>query len=207
MTKQFLPLKIAIHDYTVSLITLRRLVREIVKDANHKHRHFVRPTAEEYRELKEKHSPFEYEIDTQLLNQKYTQRVNVIYGGGEIEDHRADAGGAAMNLIDNAGLLRDQLIEKDKQIEKLSSAIESFARTQEFQSMIEAKRLGLPVGTSGRKLFDEQKNQNDEAEAITVAGDPKRKAPAKADAAKPKPPKRGVFRIFGRSKKQTAGVR
>ena len=226
MRKHFLPLKIAIHDYVVSLITLRRLVREIVKDPNHKHRPLVRPTPEEFSELKENNRPFEYEISTELLDLKYTQRVDVLEGDPAIDDRRADAGGAALNIIDGNEFLLDQLTEKDKQIAKLQNAVEHLAESQRLQNMIRATELGLPMGQvnplkAGQRL--EQAKQASQPlassdkpqEGVRDSEQQKDEQPIVMGAERPQPKKsatnkkrsRGVFGRIFRPSKQAATVK
>lgn len=210
----FLTLKEASRGYEVSVTTLRRLVREVVKDAEHEHRHLVQPSVQDYEKVRES-KDFEYQISMELLALKYKQTGDGEgQGTGKAGDLQADMGAAALKVLeDSAAIWQEQCKVKDGQIKSLHEQINSLLNT--IDGLSEGQRMtNLVMKTLDERLrLPSAQSENPKSNVVTVPSEahPKRKAPTKADAAKPKPKpakqSRGVFRIFGRSKKQPAAVR
>lgn len=156
----FLKLKEAVKDYDVSLITLRRKVREIVKAPEHSDRKWVNPSAEDVERLGVKTATSSgYEIHTDYLGKQYTTREKVWketseskQGSGAVEDTQDDTANAALKTVTSDDLLREMLDEKDKQIDRkdkqiqqLQSIIKAQAMKEQITAMLEARKHGLPI--------------------------------------------------------------
>ena len=168
MAHQFLPLKEAARRYETSEVTLRRLARDVVKDASHEHRALVRPSAMEYEAILKGSGQFEYEISTQLLELKY-KRVDQS-GGGEdqiIADAQADVGSAAMKVLENTNsLLKEQLAVKDEQIRQLNDSLRAMQQQQNATTMVLARLSErLPLLSAGTPMAAETSDGRSPARA------------------------------------------
>jgi len=172
MAHRFLPLKEAAKQYEASEVTLRRLAREIVKDATHEHRTLVRPSVAEYEAVQKRNGQFEYEISTQLLELKY-KRVG--QSGGEedpmIADAQADVGSAAMKVLeDTNSLLREQLAVKDEQIRQLNESLRAMQQQQNATTMVLARLSErLPLLSAGTPLTAEMSHGNSPSHAESTS--------------------------------------
>jgi hypothetical protein len=132
MDHQFITIKQATERYAVADITLRRLVRDITKNAAHEQREFVRPSAADLDRFRKENRPFEYEISTKLLALRYAERdQGAGEGTGRVADVQDAVGSAAMGVLESTNeLLREQLKVKDEQIRQLNDSLRAMQQQQ-----------------------------------------------------------------------------
>ena len=138
MPHTFLPIREAAKRYEASEITLRRLVREVVKDPKHEYRSFVRPSAADFAAFQKSNKSFEYEISTQLLDLRYGQ-IDAAKTADDalVADAQADIGSAAMSVLRSTNdLLRDQLHVKDDQIRQLHESLRAMQQQQNATNVL-----------------------------------------------------------------------
>jgi hypothetical protein len=189
MAHRFLPLKEAAKQYEASEVTLRRLAREVVKDAAHEHRALVRPSLVEYEAIRKRGGQFEYEISTQLLDLKY-QRFDQTGGGenGIVADAQADVGSAAMKVLEDTNtLLREQLAVKDEQIRQLNDSLRAMQQQQNATTMVLARLSErLPLLSAGTPVTAEMSERSSpgRAESTCVKKERRRTVATKSNVEK-----------------------
>ena len=70
-TQEFLSIKEAAERYSKAEITIRRFVRNVLKNSSAKERQMIRPLPDEAAKLKKKGRPFAYTINESLLKEKF----------------------------------------------------------------------------------------------------------------------------------------
>ena len=144
--QEFLSIKEAAERYSKAEITIRRFVRNVLKNSSAKERQMIRPLPDEAAKLKKKGRPFAYTINESLLKEKFFAEQ------GMEKTPKAEIPPAEyMSLLQrtNAGLL-EQLKVKDDQIKALNSSLEGLSERQRETNVlmkILEERLLLPAPT------------------------------------------------------------
>lgn len=117
--QQFLSVKEATELVGKSESTIKRLLREIVKNPEHSDRTSIQPSVEELEQKRAANEPYAWRIDRQFLLKSFP----VDPDGKIIQKARGEssAAAAALPVID---LLREQLQSKDRQIEVLEKQLD-----------------------------------------------------------------------------------
>ena len=158
-------------------ITIRRLVRSIVADASSDDRSRIQPDAKEAAKLKKSKKPFSWNIDEELIREKY------------MSSSKSRSGTQSDSAV--LQTLRKQLDTKDKQIESLTEIVQELnERVREGNILMGSlqQHLALPeADTSSSKAV--------QAEAVKKKSAQKKMAPD----AKKAPAKRKGFlaKMFG----------
>jgi Tfp pilus assembly protein FimV len=123
-TATYLSIKEAAERYQKAEITIRRLVRTIVKDAESPHRSQISPTPSEAATLQKKGQNFTYAVSSDLLDHHFSAaKVPAKRGKAATTDYVG-------LLEETAKDLRSQLSVKDDQIKGLQGAIDALSERQ-----------------------------------------------------------------------------
>ena len=155
-------------------ITIRRLIRTIVKDAAADQRCMVQPGPKELAKLKKTKKPFAWRIAEELIREKYMRE----------KAKKTNAADAA--VIET---LRNQLKVKDKQIDSLTDIVQELTeRVREGNILMGSlqQHLALPDPSAAC-------SKSVKAEAVKKQAAQKKMAPKKAPAKK----KGFIAQIFG----------
>lgn len=159
-------------------ITIRRLIRTIVKDDKSDQRCMVQPDVKEVAKLKKSKKPFAWKIAEELVKEKYMS-------DGTKKTNAADAA-----IIET---LRNQLKVKDKQIDSLTDIVQELnERVREGNILMGSlqQHLALPEPEKG-KTVQACAEQSRSAEAV------KKKAAQKKMTPKPAQKKGFFAKMFG----------
>lgn len=133
MPQEFLTIKEASVRYRKSEVTIRRIIRDIVRKSSHKDRLYIKPAIREKQKLIRKRQPFAYTISTYLLDRLYGMAAKPIpEKRGEEEPREADdQGNAALAIFRRiTANLEEQLRVKDGQIHSLNQALDNLSERQ-----------------------------------------------------------------------------
>lgn len=146
-TDQVITIKEAAEKYNKAEITIRRLIRSIVKDESSDDRAFIHPKPAEVQKLKKKQKPFTYSVDQVLLDK--------IYGEVEkVKEAKAQNAAASSNTSvvpesEYFDLLKQQLAVKDEQIKSLHQSLDEMTvRSREtvgVMKMLQENMTNLPT--------------------------------------------------------------
>lgn len=132
-------IKDAAEKYDRAEITIRRLIRSIVKNEAHNDREHIHPSPDEVQKLKKKSKPFTYSVDKILLDKVY----------GEVE--KVKAAKQEVATVQDVGmqteyfdLIKKQLEVKDSQIRALSQSLDEMnVRSREMNVLMKGMQEGL----------------------------------------------------------------
>ncbi len=131
MTTEFLSIKEAADRYQKAEITIRRLVRDIIKKAQHEEREHVRPSPAEIKTLKMKKKPYAYTVSSELLARAYNRAMASNPGESVAEGTEATPPTPYKKLLEQMNdELRGQLKVKDDQIRALNQALDGLSERQ-----------------------------------------------------------------------------
>ena len=133
MDQTHLSIKEAADRYQRAEITIRRLVRSIVKKSQSKDRLLIQPLPAEALKLKNKRKPFSYSLSAALLEKHF----------GAAKPHAASSSGKTSHGSDYIRLLeetnmkfQEQLSVKDDQIRAMQQSVESLAERQREMNIL-----------------------------------------------------------------------
>jgi len=131
MSTEYLTIKEASERYQKAEITIRRLVRRIVKESQEAERVMVRPSKGEVTKLKKKRSPFSYTVSTKVLEKYYGAQEEAKDEADHKEQAKPMSQGEFVDLlrVTNQGM-QDQLKVKDEQIRALNQALDDLGERQ-----------------------------------------------------------------------------
>ena len=119
MTDQVITIKDAATKYDKAEITIRRLIRSIVKNEESPAREFIHPKPTEVQKLKQQQKPFTYTVDQVLLDKVYGEVAKVAEAKKKVEAKKE-----TFDQSDYFALLKEQLSVKDEQIKALNSSLD-----------------------------------------------------------------------------------
>lgn len=121
----FVSIKEAAERYSKAEITIRRFVRNVLREEKGAARTGIRPLPPDVAKLKKGKKPFSYTISPELLQKHFGQAAE-----GKQKGKRA-AGDPYLSLLQTTNTtLQDQLKVKDDQIKLLSQAIDDLSQRQ-----------------------------------------------------------------------------
>lgn len=125
-----LSIKEAADRYQKAEITIRRLVRSIVKDAESPDRHLIMPDVSEAKKLQSKRKPFSYSLSLELLERHFSgTESKASKGAGQNAEY--------LRLLEQTSEgLKDQLKVKDEQIKSLQNSIEGLSERQREMNIL-----------------------------------------------------------------------
>ncbi len=125
-----LSIKEAADRYQKAEITIRRLVRSIVKDAESPDRHLITPDPTEAKKLQSKRKPFSYTLSLELLERHFA-------GTGAKAAKSPVQNSEYIRLLEQTSEgLKDQLKVKDEQIKSLQNSIEGLSERQREMNIL-----------------------------------------------------------------------
>jgi hypothetical protein len=152
MTTRYLTIKEAADRYQKAEITIRRLVRSIVKESQHNDRVHIQPGTSEANDLKKRRRPFSYGISESLLEKMYP--TSPLDTHAPLESHREDNAETERELESESPylpLLMGQLKVKDDQIRSLTQSLDALTeRQRETNILMKGLQERLLLG-SGQK--------------------------------------------------------
>jgi peptidoglycan hydrolase CwlO-like protein len=126
-----LSIKEAADRYQKAEITIRRLVRTIVKDAESPDRHLITPDPVEAKKLQAKRKPFSYSLNPELLEKHFSQAA------AQRPVKSATQNGEYVRLLQKtAEGLQEQLKVKDDQIKALQNSIDGLSERQREMNIL-----------------------------------------------------------------------
>ena len=129
MSKQYLTIKEAAERYSKAEITIRRLVRDIVKKSQHKDRTHIHPKASETAKLKKQKKPFSYAVSLDLLDRTYGNAMKD--AAAKVSGSKKQEAGEYLSLLKGTNEeLSNQLKVKDEQIRALNQALDDLSERQ-----------------------------------------------------------------------------
>ncbi|HLD64396.1 MAG TPA: hypothetical protein VI913_05890 [Candidatus Peribacteraceae bacterium] len=120
MPDQFLSIKEAADRYQKAEITIRRLVRSIVKESQNQNRNFIFPSETEAVTLRKQKKPFSYGISVELLEKVYSATP-------QTQSSSETSGNTSTVYV---ALLAEQMKVKDEQIRALTQALDALTERQ-----------------------------------------------------------------------------
>lgn len=143
MPDQVITIKEAASKYDKAEITIRRLIRSIVKNEESPDREFIYPKPAEVQKLKQQQKPFTYSVDQILLDKVYGEVAKVEEAKKKIEAKKEE-----FDQSEYFALLKEQLAVKDEQIRSLNSSLDEMTvRSRETNILMKGmqeKLLQLP---------------------------------------------------------------
>lgn len=125
-----LSIKEAADRYQKAEITIRRLVRAIVKDAESPDRHLITPDPVEAKKLQSKRKPFSYTLSLELLERHFA-------GAGTKAAKSPAQNSEYIRLLEQTSEgLKAQLNVKDEQIKSLQNSIEGLSERQREMNIL-----------------------------------------------------------------------
>lgn len=125
-----LSIKEAAERYQKAEITIRRLVRAIVKDAESPDRHLIMPDAAEAKKLQSKRKPFSYSLSAELLEKHFA-------GEASKSSRSAAQNTEYLRLLEQTSEgLKEQLKVKDEQIKALQNSIDGLSERQREMNIL-----------------------------------------------------------------------
>ena len=94
--------------------TIKRMIRDIVQDANHPDRSFILPSHDEVERRKKANEPYVWKIDSELLRRRFDMGGQA---SGTDESPKQSTGGGEHDIV--LQVLREQLKSKDSQLHTL----------------------------------------------------------------------------------------
>lgn len=179
MEPTFLSIKEASDKYGKAEITIRRLVRSIVNDADTTERDHIQPSLTEVAALKKKRKPFSYAISTDLLDRTYNASPSASAKSSGSTDAYADV------LKEANQQLQSQLGVKDDQIRALNQALDALTeRQRESNILMKGLQEQFLLKTAKSKSAAVLEAKTATATAAAAKSSAKKKsAPAKKKAA------------------------
>ena len=149
-TDQVITIKEAAERYGKAEITIRRLIRSIVKNAEHSDREHIHPSPDKVQKLKKNNKPFTYSVNKLLLDKVYGEVQKV----KEAQQAMATAGSTALDG-EYFSLLKNQLDVKDEQIRALTQSLDEMnARTREMNVLMKGMQEGVFSLPSSEQVVD-----------------------------------------------------
>ena len=144
MSDQVITIKEAATKYDKAEITIRRLIRSIVKNEESPDREYIYPKPEQVQKLKQQQKPFTYTVDEILLDKVYGEVAKVAEAKKKVEAKKEE-----FDQSEYFALLKEQLAVKDEQIKALNSSLDEMTvRSRETNILMKGmqeKLLQAPV--------------------------------------------------------------
>lgn len=146
--EKVITIKEAAEKYDRAEITIRRLIRSIVKNEEHADRDHIHPSPDEVQKLKKKSKPFTYSVDKILLDKVYGEIEKVKAAKQEIAT-KQDAG----MQTEYFDLIKTQLEVKDQQIRALTQSLDEMnVRSREMNVLMKGMQEGMFQLPSNKKV-------------------------------------------------------
>lgn len=156
--EQVITIKEAAEKYNKAEITIRRLIRQIVKDESHQDRLHIHPTPDQVAKLKRKSKPFTYSVNKVLLEKIYGEVQNVKAAKKKAEE------AASVDTNEYFDLLKQQLAVKDDQIRALNQSLDELTvrarETNILMKGMQEKVFQIPVQAALIESPSDKKKNN-----------------------------------------------
>ena len=153
MEHNHLSIKEAADRYQKAEITIRRLVRSIVKKSQSKDRALIEPSPADALKLKNKRKPFSYSLSSALLEKHF--------GAAKSQGRRtgdANHGSDYIRLLEETNMkFQQQLSVKDDQIRAMQQSVESLAERQREMNVLMKGLQQQLLLTSGKDPVENSK--------------------------------------------------
>ncbi len=151
-TQDFLSIKEAAEIYQKAEITIRRFVRNVVKEEKGDHRNGIHPLPTEANKLKKSKKPFSYTISKELLQEHF--------GINEKKTSaKAPASDQYLSLLEKTNsAFENQLQVKDDQIKQLAQAIEELSQRQRETNILMKGMQEQMLLRSGNDAIDSKQS-------------------------------------------------
>lgn len=129
MKSNFLTIKEAADRFGKAEITIRRLVRQVVRRKSSPDRRLIRPGITDAERFQKQKKPFSYSINAELLKKAYGEAMEKVVL--TLQGHTSPEEGSLLSVFRKANeQLERQLSVKDEQIKALNQSLEDLSERQ-----------------------------------------------------------------------------
>lgn len=155
MKTAFVTIKEAADQYGKAEITIRRLVRQIVRKHKSPDRRLIRPSMTETERFRRQKKPYAYSISTDLLKKAYGEAMDKVIETLAGAQMRTDEGESFARILQSANeQLERQLAVKDDQIKALNQALDALSeRQRETNILMKGLQERLLIAPPQRRVW------------------------------------------------------